>query len=171
MFLSERERMCDLASALEDAIETGHVRQRGVVLRLPWSAFDGELIRLTQSKTGAKVVIPVVGELREALTRAPRRSPIMLTNQDGQPWTQDGFRSSWRKACLRAGIESLTFHDLRGTAVTRLFLARFTHAQIAGITGQSTPDVANIIDRHYLSREAIKGAMEAMSKAASEAES
>jgi hypothetical protein len=27
-----------------------------------------------------------------------------LLNSDGDPWTADGFRSSWRKACAAAGI-------------------------------------------------------------------
>jgi hypothetical protein len=39
--------------------------------------------------------------------------------------TSDGFRASWGKAFDRAklGDEDLHFHDLRGTAVTRLALA------------------------------------------------
>jgi hypothetical protein len=38
-------------------------------------------------------------ERRSALLRPLKRSPIMLTNSDGKPWTSDGFRASWRKAC------------------------------------------------------------------------
>ena len=48
----------------------------------------------------------------------------MLTTIDGKPWTPDGFRASWGKACKRAGVTGVTFHDLRGTAVTRLAIAR-----------------------------------------------
>ena len=55
----------------------------------------------------------------------------------GKPWTSDGFRASWGKACKRAGIVGVTFHDLRGTAVTRLALVGCTEAQIATITGHS----------------------------------
>jgi integrase len=52
-----------------------------------------------------------------------------------------------------AGIEGLTFHDLRGTAVTRLAIAGATEAEIAAVTGHSLRDVHRILDRHYLARD------------------
>jgi integrase len=60
-----------------------------------------------------------------------------LVSTEGTPWTSDGFRASWGKACKLAGIVGVTFHDLRGTAVTRLALAGCTEAEIATITGSS----------------------------------
>jgi len=66
---------------------------------------------------------------------------VILTSTDEKPWTADGFRASWRKACAAAGIAGLTFHDLRGTAVTRLAIAGCTEAEIAAITGHSLRDV------------------------------
>ena len=38
------------------ALWTG--QRRGHLLRLPWSAYDGQMIRLKQWKTGARVNIP-----------------------------------------------------------------------------------------------------------------
>ena len=58
---------------------------------------------------------------------------------------------AWRLATRKAGIVGLTFHDLRGTAVTRLAEAECTNAEIASITGHSMRDVARILDR-YLAR-------------------
>ena len=72
---------------------------------------------------------------------------------EGRPWTPDGFRASWGKACIKAGISGLTFNDLRGTAVTRLALVGCTEAQIASITGHSLRDVHSILDAHYLHRD------------------
>ena len=77
----------------------------------------------------------------------------MLTNSEGRPWTEDGFRSSWRKACKKVGISGVTFHDLRGTAVTRLALADATEPEIASITGHTLRDVRSILDSHYLHRD------------------
>jgi len=54
----------------------------------------------------------------------------------------------------RAGINGVTFHDLRGTAVTRLALAGCTVPEIASITGHSLKEVNGILDSHYLSRDA-----------------
>ena len=68
-------------------------------------------------------------------------------------WTPDGFRSSWAKACAKAGITALTFHDFRGSAVTRLALAGASVPEIATITGHTLRDVQEILDAHYLSRD------------------
>jgi integrase len=134
------------------ALWTG--QRQGDLLRLPWSAYDGKHIRLRQSKTGKRIPpIPVGSPLKAALEGAVKHSPTILTNSEGTPWTSDGFRASWGKACQRAGIVGLTFHDLRGTAVTRLALAQCTEAEIASITGHSLRDVCSILDSHYLHRD------------------
>jgi integrase len=76
-----------------------------------------------------------------------------LVTLRGSEWTSDGFRTSWRKGCIKAGVAGLTFHDLRGTVVTRLAIAGCTVPQIATITGHSLKDVATILDAHYLARD------------------
>lgn len=137
--------------ALTLALWTG--QRQGDLLRLPWSAYDGSTIRLQQGKTGKRVVIPVGGPLRVALDATKRLSPIIFTNSKGVPWTSHGFSSSWRKACAKAGIIGLTFHDLRGTAVTRLATVEGTHAEIGAITGHSSADVSAILEKHYLAND------------------
>ena len=148
-FLKKAPRHLHLPLLL--ALWTG--QRQGDLLRLPWSAYDGTHIRLKQGKTGARVVIPVGAPLKAALDAAQKRSTLILVNSEGQPWTADGFRSSWRKACAAAGVTGVTFHDLRGTAVTRLAVAGCTEAQIAAITGHSLKDVGSILDAHYLNRD------------------
>jgi integrase len=81
----------------------------------------------------------------------------MLTNKGGKPWRSESFRWTWNRACKAAGIVGLTFHDLRGTAVTRLALAGATEAEIATITGHSTRSVRAILDTYYLSRDPALG--------------
>jgi integrase len=110
-----------LRLALTLALWTG--QRQGDLSRLAWSAYDGTRIRLTQGKTGVRVMVPAGAPLRQALDATRRQSPIILVNIDGKPWASGGFRASWGKACKKAGIEGVTFHDLRGTAVTRLALA------------------------------------------------
>jgi integrase len=137
--------------ALLLALWTG--QRQGDLLRLPWSAYDGTHIRLRQSKTGTPVSFKVGAPLKAALDATSKRSTIILTNSDGKPWTSDGFRASWGKACKAAGVRGVTFHDLRGTAVTRLALVDCTEAQIAAITGHSLRDVRSILDANYLHRD------------------
>jgi integrase len=136
------------------ALWTG--QRQGDLLRLPWSAYDGKHIRLRQSKggkDGRRVVIPVGAPLKAALDATPKLSTIILANSEGKPWTSDGFRASWGKACKVAGVVGVTFHDLRGTAVTRLAICGCTEAEIATITGHSLRSVRAILDTHYLSRD------------------
>jgi integrase len=133
------------------AIWTG--QRQGDLLSLPWSKYDGTHIRLRQSKTGVRVVIPVGAPLKAMLDKTTKRSTVILVNSDGHPWTPDGFRVSWRKACAKAGVTGVTFHDLRGTAVSRLALAGCLEAEIATLTGHSLRDVHAILDAHYLNRD------------------
>jgi integrase len=102
-------------------------------------------------------VIKVGAPLKAMLDATPKRSTIMLTTSDGKPWTADGFRASWGKACKRAGIVGVTFHDLRGTAVTRLAMCQCTETEIATITGHSLRSVRAILDTHYLARDPALG--------------
>jgi integrase len=142
----------ELQAALLLALWTG--QRQGDLLRLTWTAYDGTHIRLRQGKTGKRVTIPVGAPLKAALDAAKaagRATTTILANTRGDPWTEDGFRTSWGKAFRKAGlVDDLHFHDLRGTAVTRLALADCTVPQIAAITGHSLKDVANILETHYM---------------------
>ncbi len=120
------------------------------LLTLAWSRYDGQRIRIRQSKTGARVSIPVAPVLKTALDQAPRSSPVILTTKQGQPWKPNGFRSMWKKTAEKAQITGLTFHDLRGTAVTRLLALGYTQGQVASITGHTLSEVSALED--YIGR-------------------
>jgi integrase len=140
-----------LARALTLALWTG--QRQGDLLRLTWAAYDGKTLRLKQSKGRARVPVPLGGicrDMLEAMKAERKQAVTILTNSKGKPWTSDGFRTSWDKAVRKAGITDLHFHDLRGTAVTRLALSGATVPEIASITGHSLKTVQEILDRHYL---------------------
>lgn len=137
--------------AMRLAIWTG--QRQGDLLKLTWGQYDGSHIRLRQGKTGRRMSIPVGAPLKAALDAHRRRGALMLLTRDGEPWTEDGFRVSWRKACKAAGVSGVTFHDLRGSAVTRLARAGCSVPEIATFTGHSLADVQEILDAHYLSRD------------------
>ena len=143
----------EISAALLMALWTG--QRQGDLLAAAWPNYDGAKLRVRQGKTGARVVIPLSAGVRVMLDKmraevGETKSVTILTNSYGKPWTSDGFRASWRKACFAAGIKGLTFHDLRGTAVTRLALSGCNTAQIAAITGHSMKDVESILDAHYM---------------------
>jgi integrase len=138
------------------ALWTG--QRQGDLLRLPWSAYDGTHIRLRQSKGGVRVPpIRVGAPLKAALDAAQKHGPLILTNNYRRPWTSHGFQSSWGTAARKAGIVGVTFHDLRGTAVTRLAVVGCSEAEIATLTGHSLRDVRSILDANYLHRDAALG--------------
>ncbi len=132
--------------AIQLALWTG--QRKGDLLHLSWSDFDGSNLRFTQSKTKARVLVPM-GPLANVLS-SQRGNGAILRNSRGAAWTSDGFNTSWRRCCAKAGIAGLTFHDLRGTAITRMALAACTVPEIAAVTGHSLKDVEAILDMHYL---------------------
>jgi len=158
----------DAEVAAFDAVAAPHValpaiiarntgQRQSDILALTWSAYDGEALTLRQSKGGRFVRIPVSVELRPALeaAKASRGSSVTIcATSRGQPWTADGYKTSFGKA--KIGIPR-TFHDFRGTAVTRLALAGCTVPEIATITGHSLKDVETMLDRHYLARDKALG--------------
>lgn len=143
----------ELRLALRLALDTG-LRQ-GDLLALTWSAFDGERINWQTSKRGRRVSILLSEDVRAMLASARYEdshigSTHILTNSRGRPWTSSGFHSSWGKACEKAGIEGLHFHDLRGTAVTRAAFDGATPHQLASRFGWSLKAVLDLLDHHYL---------------------
>ena len=130
-----------LRFALLLALWTG--QRQGDLIRLKWSQYDGSHIRIKQGKTGAIVAVPAGAPLKAALDarRPDKPEGSILRNTRGRPWTQSGFRASWHTAAAAAGLSGIRFHDLRGTAVTRLSLAGCSNQEIASITGHSEKDV------------------------------
>jgi integrase len=147
----------ELQFALLLALWTG--QRQGTLINIAWTQYDGTHIRLQpnkqrRGKKKKRIVIPVGAPLKTVLdARRPEKAEgMILRNTFGDPWTSDGFRASWGKAFDRAKLSDvdLHFHDLRGTAVTRLALAGCTVPQIAAITGHSPRDVDEILKAHYL---------------------
>jgi integrase len=125
-------------------------QREGDLIRLPWTAYDGRYIRLRQSKNGKPVVIPVAPPLKALLDASPRLAGTILTSSKSKPWTKSGFMKAWQKAIKRAGITDRTFHDLRGTAITRLAGEGVTIQDIASLTGHSLASIHAILQKHYL---------------------
>ena len=126
------------------ALETG--QRVGNILTLTWAAYDGAALNIHQTKTDARVRVPVTKALKTLLDATARVAVTICTTSHGSPWTSDGFKSSWAKVKPK----DLTFHDLRGTAVTRLAVAGCTVPEIMSISGHSLASVQTILEKHYL---------------------
>jgi hypothetical protein len=89
----------------------------------------------------------------DAAVREKNDSLLLLNSSRGRPWTEGGFRSSFFKLRDKVGLKGRTFHDLRGTAVTRLALAGCSMPEIGIFTGLAPDDVQQILAKHYLNRD------------------
>lgn len=122
------------------------------LLRLSWSHVGPLAIQIRTGKSLERktAVIPIYDELRAFLDSIPRRATTVLTTTAGRPWAS-GFGASWNAAVKRAGI-TLHFHDLRGTAATKLYLGGQTIREIAETMTWSEDRVEQMINR-YVKRD------------------
>jgi integrase len=120
-------------------------------LRLSRSSFTKGEIATRRSKTGEPVFWPAPASLTDILNTAPSHDAVTLcANSYGRPWTESGFRASWRT--LRKGLEeagrvgpSLTLYGLRHTVAVILRESGADERTIADALGQKTIEMA----RHY----------------------
>lgn len=142
----------EIGRAVLLAAETG--LRMGDLLQLPWGAIGDHGIVWRTSKRGRQAVIPLTPAAKTLLQSIPKKSPVVLTNSRGKPWTKDGFKTMLRKAKADAGLTGLHFHDLRGTAATRLFIAGSPKRDIATIMGWSEAAVDALLTK-YVSGDAV----------------
>jgi integrase len=120
--------------------------REGDVIRLPKSAVKGrELVHKT-AKRQVWVDLSVHAELAQAIREAPAHDAITLVaNSRGLPWTESGFRASWRHMIGELEKEGLlfdgcTFHGLRHSLAHTIaeHAAGYDEADIAAVLGQRT---------------------------------
>lgn len=117
------------------ALFTG--QRQGDILAMRWKDMRNGRIIVRQQKTTTALVIPIHPLLSAALDRWPKKTDTILYTQYGEPFTTDGFRSSWFLEKNRLGITA-TWHGLRKTAAAALAEAGATVHEIAAITGHKS---------------------------------
>lgn len=111
------------------ALETG--LRRGELLRLRWQDVDLEsrsaLIRDT--KNGSDRTIPLSKPAATVLKELGSSAKLVF------PLTGNALRQCWKRACHKAGIQDLRFHDLRHEAISRFFELGLSVPEVALISG------------------------------------
>ncbi len=126
-FLNEAEvaRLADAVAAMEAAhrlsataatavqllLLTGCRKSEVLSLRWDWVDFERRMLRLPDSKTGAKVV-PLGAAARKLLGKLPRRSEFVLPAAKGFGYYV-GLQKDWKRIRERAELPGLRIHDLR----------------------------------------------------------
>lgn len=127
-----------LAICITLAIETG--MRRGEIAALTWAQIDlhHRVIRLDLTKNGDRRTVPL-SEIAEAALRAlprPLHGGPLNTFHDS-----NGLGAAFRRACKRAGIMDLHFHDLRHEAASRM-ARKMPVATLAKVMGWRTLQMA-----------------------------
>ena len=115
------------------AIETA--MRRGEIAAMRWDHLDrkARVLLIPETKTGTPRRVPLSTAALGVLDQLPRRI-------DGRVWGMrpDSISQAFERVCGAAGIEGLTFHDLRHEATSRLFEKGLNPMQVAAITGHKT---------------------------------
>jgi integrase len=145
----------EISWAIDLASHTG--LRRNDLLRLSWSHIGDDAIVITTGKSRhqREAIVPLYDALKTVLASIPKRSTTVLTNSKLRPWAVDGLSTMFNRAKHKAGMGdvNLHFHDLRGTAATRFYVAGLSERVIAEILGWSEKNVAKVI-RKYIGRSA-----------------
>ena len=115
------------------AIETA--MRRGEIAAMRWEHWDrkARVLLIPETKAGTPRRVPLSSRARQILEALPRRL-------DGTVWglRPDSITRAFDRVCQSAGIEGLTFHDLRHEATSRLFEKGLNPMEVAAITGHKT---------------------------------
>lgn len=126
----------ELADIVLFAIETA--MRQGEILALEWRHIHwmDHTVYLPDTKNGTSRLVPLSERAEAVLQRQQARA----TGKDGKVWkyTCAGMRASYNKAMKRAGIEGLTFHDLRHEATSRLVERGIPIMTVQAITGHKS---------------------------------
>jgi integrase len=123
----------NIANIMILALETA--MRRGEIAAMRWEHLDrtDKVLLIPETKNGTPREIPLSPPALGVLDALPRRI-------DGRVWgvRPDSISQAFERVCKAAGIEGLTFHDLRHEATSRLFERGLGDMQVAAITGHKT---------------------------------
>jgi integrase len=126
----------------------------GDILAMTWSQYDGERIWLTQQKTGKRLGIKVLPELREWLDRVPARwrqpDRTIVANhrsRSGGAVKYRTFNKAFDGLCTKLGIDAQA-RDLRRSAMVQMSLAGVPTQQISSVSGHSIDATQKILDTY-----------------------
>lgn len=130
-----------MAPLVQLALQTA--MRRGELLSLRWDNIDLErqIAFLPMTKNGSTRTVPLSSKAVATLKGLPR-------NDDDRVFqlSEMGMEAAFRKACKRANIHNLHFHDLRHTATSHLAEKLPNVIELASVTGHQT---IQMLKRYY----------------------
>jgi integrase len=126
---------------VELALETA--MRRGELLSLTWRNVNlaTQTAFLPATKNGASRIVPLSRQAISVLDRLPRDPSDVVFPISGM-----AVAAAFAKACRRAELNDLRFHDLRHTATTKLAEKLPNVIELASVTGHRT---VQMLKRYY----------------------
>lgn len=140
------------------ALYTG--QRRSDLVRISWSDVAADRLRLTQQKTGKRLVLPILPVLREALDAAPRHGALVLAVDDGSPRSAEGLTNDWLRWCRSAGLSGTTLHGLRKTLGKLLAEQGATTRELMDVLGHDAIAHAELYSREAEQETMAKAGLE-----------
>ena len=123
----------EIGAIITWAIETA--MRRGEIAAMRWEHLDRKdrVLLIPETKNGTPRQVPLSTVALGVLDGLPKRG-------DGRIWGMrpDSISQAFERVCKAAGIEGLTFHDLRHEATSRLFEKGLGLMEVASITGHKS---------------------------------
>jgi len=129
----ENSRNSLILPLVQFAIETG--ARQGEILKLEWRNVDIEssTMRLLDTKNGDDRWVPLSTRAKAILAALPRSDASRVFD-----CTPSAVVQAFERACDRANIANLRFHDLRHEATSRFFEKGLDTMSVASITGHKS---------------------------------
>jgi len=125
----------EMGQVVRFALETA--MRRGELAGMTWDMVDlkKRTVTLPETKNGQKRIVPLSSVAATIL-----KDRLSTRRIDGEVWNigLDAISQDFAKACHKAGISDLHFHDLRHEATSRLFEKGFDTMEVRTITGHKT---------------------------------
>jgi integrase len=121
----------------------GTVQRPADLTRFKWGDYDGDTLRLVQSKTGVALTLPCTEALRAALDDARQWTPCtpadtILRNAYGMPMQYHNMASIMRAERHRLGLFEHDLHALRYRGVMELAWAGCSDGEISAYSGHAS---------------------------------
>ena len=110
------------------------------VAKMTWQQFQGDVIRVRQSKTTALLDIACHSVLRRHLDALARSAIVIATSADGVAYTAQGLSEALRRSVMKTAAlpNNRSMHGLRYAAGSRMEEAGCTVAEIESVLGHQT---------------------------------
>lgn len=120
------------------ALYTGQRRED--VVKMTWQQFQGDIIRVRQSKTTALLDIACHSVLRKHLDGLKKRGVVICATAEGKAFTPNGLSGALRRqvAATKGMPPNRSMHGLRYAAGSRMEEAGCTVAEIESVLGHQT---------------------------------